>query len=529
MLHGGTDVAETFGAANTPEAPGLVIGHPQGAAAGIQVLANGGNAVDAIVAAALVAGVVAVPACGIGGYGGHAVIGLPGGKVSAIDFNSTAPAAAREDMYPLDASGRVRGRINQHGWLAAGVPGTLAGLQLAIDRFGTRRLERLIEPAIRLARDGFAVEAGFARATRNAAEQFARDPGSARLFLPAGRVLAEGETFRNPDLAAMLERLAKDNSVAAFYRGRFADQVAREFKKHGGLVTRDDLAAYKAREVAPLSLTWRGHTIHTAPLTAGGLSVLQILATLRALDWEKMDAADPHATHARVEAMRVAWHDRLALLGDPDAGDLPVDRLVSAGYAEQSAERVRKAVRDGQMIPGASDDRTAGGTVHLTAADKTGMMVALTLTHGEAFGAQVTVEGLGLVLGHGMSRFDPRPGYPNSPRPGCRPLNNMCPSVIVRDGRPVVALGAHGGRRIPNTLVDVLAPLIGRCASLADAYAAPRLHTEGAATLQLAKGWNDAQVDYLKRVGYTITTGRGASLNAIARDVEAGTFSRVPA
>ena len=207
---------------------------------------------------------------------------------------------------------------------------------------------------------------------------------------------------------------------------------------------------------------------------------------------------------------------------------MPVERLLSAEYAQESAGRVRDAVDRQRSIPGTTDGRKAGGTIHLSAVDSSGMMVALTLTHGEGFGARVTVEGLGLVLGHGMSRFDPRPAHPNAPRPGCRPLNNMCPTVIFEKGRPIVALGATGGRRIPNTLCDVLVHLVGRDLSLSDSAAVPRLHTEGDTVLQLAKGWTEADVAYLKRVGYTIAPGTGANLNAIARDPATGQLAHEP-
>ena len=334
--------------------------------------------------------------------------------------------------------------------------------------------------------------------------------------------------FRNPDLALVLERLAHDNSVAAFYQGDVARQIAKAFAAGGGLVTAADLAAYQAREVPPLTMTWRGATICTAPLTAGGLSVLQVLAALKALDWSNSDAADPRTLQARIEAMRLAWHDRLALLGDPNGSDVPVARLLSEDYAAVSAERIRRAVDAEQMLAPATDGRTTGGTIHLSSADRQGMMAAITLTHGESFGAQVTVEGLGLVLGHGMSRFEPASGRANSVRPGCRPLNNMCPTVILRDGRPVVAMGATGGRRIPNTLVDVLAELVGRDQPLARAFATPRLHTEGDATLAFGKGFSDVEIERLKRVGYTIKSGGGASLNAIARDPASGRLDHVP-
>src|SRR4051812_592630 len=220
-----------FGAEPFPKGHGLVVGQPEGAEAGMRVLAAGGNAVDAIVSAALVAGVVAVSRCGIGGYGGHMTIGLPNGKVTSIDFNSEAPKAARPDMFPLDEKGNVKGNINKHGWLAAGVPATLSGVQLALDKFGSMPFSRVVQPAIRYARDGF-------RLTISPLTEFMRrDPGSAKLFTQNGKMLAKGATFRNPDLAKLLERLAEKGSVEDFYRGDIARQIAAAFKKNGGLVT----------------------------------------------------------------------------------------------------------------------------------------------------------------------------------------------------------------------------------------------------------------------------------------------------
>jgi gamma-glutamyltranspeptidase/glutathione hydrolase len=501
----------------------LVIGQPEGAAAGNAVLAAGGNAVDAAVTAALVAGVVALPSTGIGGYGGHLTVARPDGKVFAIDFNSTAPVAAKPDMYPADEKGVVKDRVNAHGWLAAGVPGVLGGLQLAIDKFGTKTFAEAVEPAIRFARDGFPVRRGLAAAIKGAAGRFARDPGSAKLFLKNGQPLAEGDTFRNPDLAAMLQSLADKGRVDAFYKGDIAEKIAAAFQKNGGLVTAADLAAYKPVEVTPLSLDWRGYTIYTPPPAAGGLTVLQALATLKALDWSMPEFDDPPTEQARVEALRVAWHDRLRLLGDPKFAGVPTTKLLSDEYARATAERVRVAVKAKRPVEARSDGRPpGGGTIHLNAVDAGGLTVALTFTHGEAFGACVTVDGLGLTLGHGMSRFDPRPGRPNSVGPGKRPLHNMCPTVVTKGGKPVLALGATGGRRIPNTVFDVLTYRLGEAWRLTEAVKAPRCHTEGDLTLTLEAAWPVAVVDHFKRVGYAVRTGPGANLSAIERDPATG-------
>jgi gamma-glutamyltranspeptidase/glutathione hydrolase len=417
----------------------------------------------------------------------------------------------------------VKGRVNVHGWLAAGVPGVLAGLQAALDRWGTKPFAELVKPAIKFARDGFPVSRGLAGAIKAARDRFARDPGSAKLFLKNGEPLAEGDTFRNPDLAAMLQALAEKGRADDLYTGAIAGKIAAAFRANGGLVTAADLAAYKPVDVAPLSLEWRGHVIHTPPPTAGGLTVLQALAALKALGWEKGDPKDPATAQARVEALRIAWHDRLVLLGDPKFADVPVGKLLSAAYTKASADRVRAAVTAKKPVAASSDGRPAGGTIHLSAVDESGLSVALTFTHGEGFGACVTVDGLGLILGHGMSRFDPRPGLPNSVGPGKRPLHNMCPTVVTRDGKPVLAVGATGGRRIPNTVFDVLSYRVGEGRELADAVKAPRLHTEGDLTLTLEASWPAAVTNHLKQVGYVLKTGAGATLNAIERDPTTGT------
>ncbi len=508
-----------------PRTAGLVTGHPAGAGAARDVLRSGGNAVDAAVAAALVAAVVEVAGCGPAGYGGHVVLAFPNGKVTAIDFNSAAPAAARPDMFPRDAQGAVKGRIDTYGWLAAGVPGTLAGLQFALDRYGTRRFAALAQPAIRHARDGFPVPPGLARLLKSSASRLGRDPGSRKLFFRKGAPLPEGARFRNPDLADLLEKLAARGSVESFYRGDVARAIAAAFAANGGHVTEKDLASYRAREVKPLELPWRGWTIHTAPLTAGGLTMLQVIKTLEALDWCRWARGDFRVTHARLEATRLAWHDRLTLLGDPEHAAVPVESLLSDRHARASADRVRKALARKQPIPAASDGRTAGGTIHLSAVDASGLMVALTLTHGGGLGAQVTIDGLGLVLGHGMSRFDPRPGHPNAPGPMKRPLHNMCPTVACRDGRPALVLGGRGGRKIPNSVLDVLLSRVGEGQPLSKAVAAPRLHTEGDRQLLLEAAWPEAEVKALKEIGYITRTGPGAVVHAIERDPGSGALT----
>jgi gamma-glutamyltranspeptidase / glutathione hydrolase len=510
------------GRASVASANGMVNGQREAAEAGNAILAAGGNAVDAAVGAALVAGVVAVHSTGIGGYGGHMMIATPGAKATAIDFNSMAPAAFNPDIFPRDAKGAVIGGVNNHGWLAAGVPGVLAGLQLSLDRFGTKQFAELAKPAIRIAREGFPVPRGLAGMFKREQQRLAKDPGTAKLLLRNGEPFKEGETFRNPELADLLQSLAEAGRVDAFYTGAIAAKIAEAFRKNGGLVTADDLAAYRAVETTPLSFEWKGFVIHTPPPTSGGLTVLQMLAAMKALGSIGTDPNDPAMVHARVEAQRIAWSDRLRLLGDPKHVEVPVDRLLSEQYARESGDRAMAVVKSNKMVEGRSDGRSAGGTIHLNAVDASGMMVALTYTHGNAFGAQVTVDGLGLTLGHGMSRFDPVPGRANSPGPRKRPLHNMCPTVVTKDGVPVFTLGATGGRLIVNTVFDVLNHQIGESLGLSEAVKAPRIHTEGDHSLLLNLTWPAGAVERLKRVGYTIRTGGTATLHAIERDCVTG-------
>ncbi len=483
-----------------------VSGEATGAAIGEKILAGGGNAVDAAVAAALTACVTSPSKCGVGGYGGHLIIARAGaGKVTAIDFNSTAPAAARPDMYLLDEKGAVIGNVNFHGWQAVGVPGTIAGLQLALDRYGTRSFRELVAPAIEFAEQGcHLADAGAATAARI----FKINP------------LKPGEKFRNPKLAALLKTLARENSVESFYRGDIARRVATAIGRNGGLVTYDDMATYRAREVEPLHLKWKDFTVHTAPLTAGGLTILGMLSIAQGLNWENLPA--PERTHARLEAQRRAWKDRLELLGDTDFVRVPVKRLLSEEYARETAAKIQAAVKEKKPLAIQVEAHLEEGTMNISAVDKQGNMVAITLTHGNGFGAQVVVDEFGLVLGHGMSRFNPRPGHPNSVAPGKRPLHNMCPSIVLRAGKPVLALGGAGGVLIPNSMFNVLLHYLTGGGLMEQALAAPRLQNTGTLDVSVEKNWPEAEIDYFKSIGFKVRTGLSAYVSAVSFDPRTG-------
>ncbi len=505
-----------LGALRPESSHGYVVGEPGVEDIGAKILADGGNAFDALVATALAGAVTQPHQTGIGGYAAHAMLAHDGGRrITALDANSTAPAAMRADTFKLDARGNVPGRVNDHGWLASGVPGLIAGLHLIVQRFGTRPFSEALRPAIGLLREGFPIPAGPLKA---AAAQMAKDPGSRKLYYPNGDPLPVGSISKNPELAELLETLAKANSVEPFYRGDIAQRIAEAFQKNGGLVTTKDLAAYQARLVEPISFNWDEQTVHTCPLTCGGLTVLQMLALLRALDWGKMPAGLTR-THTRIEAMRLAWRDRLTLLGDPEFVQVPQAKLLSEDYARECAEKIQAAVKAGKFLAHAVTPQDHGGTLSFSAADQHGNFAALTLTHGNAFGAQVTVDGLGLTLGHGMSRFDPHPGHPNAPGPGKKPLHNMVPTLITRGGRPVIAVGGRGGRKIPNSMLQFITQSVILGKSLEASMNAPRIHTEGDKSVEFEQAWVESETTTLKKIGYNVkTAATAAKLSAVARE-----------
>jgi len=497
---------------------------PTAAQAGHDILAKGGNAIDAAVTAALTAAIVEPASCGIAGYGTHITIGRADGTVACIDANSMAPQAARPDMFKHDRTGQVPAKVNYYGWLAAGIPGVMGGLQAALDGHGTKKLGEVAESAIRYAHEGFVVNSSVAMSFKRSADHFRNDAASKKLYLPDGEPVPEGGTFRNPDLARLLETLAERGTADSFYRGDIGRQIADAFQKNGGIATADDFAAYEAKPVQTNTLSWRGYSIHTAPVTAGGLSTIQALAILKALKWEGF-SNHTKKSHAALEALRLVWADRFRYFGDPDFVDVPVKRLLSTDYISELADKVSAAVKAGKPIEQDFDSYEQKGTIHIRASDREGNVVALTITHGGGFGARVTVPGLGLTLGHGVSRFDPRPGRANSIGPRKRPLNNMTPTVVMKDGRPVLALGARGGRRIPNAVYSVLLPFVGEDRSMADSVNAPRMNSLGNMNLALDKQWDEKNVAFFENMGYQVSRGGVAILSAASVDPKSGRVS----
>ena len=477
---------------------GMVVAQEARAARiGLAVLERGGNAVDAAVATGFAMAVTYPRAGNIGG-GGYMVIRLAerqrGGGVKigprniAIDYRETAPAAATREMF-LDEKGNADPRKSRDSALAIGVPGTVAGLALAHQRYGSGRLTlaELIAPAIALARDGFAVEDDIADSLPRARTRIGRWPASAKIFMrPDGNVLGPGDTLIQRDLADTLEAIAK-HGPRAFYEGPIAEKLAAAVQGAGGIMTADDLKNYQPHVRRPVRGRYRGHEIISMPpSSSGGVVLIEMLNVLEGYKLNERD--DASRTHLMIEAMRRAYADRAAYLGDPAVVTAPLSRLMSKRYAAQlragiNPERATPSheIRDDILLP-----REGDNTTHFSVIDRYGNAVANTYTLNFSYGVGLVADGTGVLLNNELDDFAARPATPNAygliggdanaPGPNKRPLSSMSPTIVTKNGRPVIVTGSPGGSRIITTVLQVLVNVIDRNMDVFEAVAAPRIH-----------------------------------------------------
>ncbi|HRX18642.1 MAG TPA: gamma-glutamyltransferase [Gemmatimonadales bacterium] len=461
----------------------VVSSSPIASEVGRDVLRAGGNAVDAAVAVGFALAVVHPVAGNIGG-GGFMVMRMHNGRTYALDYRETAPAAATRDMY-LDENGDVSDK-SRIGHLASGVPGAVAGMLAAHERFGRLPRAAVIEPAIRLARDGFILDDHRARSLRGAARQLARFDGSARQFLINGTEgPPDGYLLRQPDLARTLTAI-RDLGKDGFYRGWVADSLEAEMRRGGGIMTRADLAAYEARWREPIRINYRGWTIWSMPpASSGGATLAMILNILEAYDplpaW-----GTPQLMHLEAEAMRRAFTDRNRFLGDPDFEDVPLARLVSKEHAAE----LRADIDLDRATPTPPFDPSiveGNNTTHYSVVDAEGNAVSTTTTINFGYGSYVTVRGAGFLLNNEMDDFASAPGRPNgfglvqgevnAIEPGKRMLSAMTPSIVLDSaGALRMVVGSPGGPTIITQVFHVISNVIDHHMSLADAVSAPRTH-----------------------------------------------------
>jgi gamma-glutamyltranspeptidase/glutathione hydrolase len=513
----------------------VVSQQPLASGAGLEILQAGGNAVDAGVATALALAVTHPRAGNLGGGGFLLYYRARDSLATFIDFRETAPARAHRDLY-LGADGRVDTLRLRVGPGAAGVPGSLAGLQLAWAKYGSLPWNSLVAPAVRLAREGFVVDADLAAVLVDETPVLSRFPATAAIFLPGGRPLAAGDRLVQPDLARTLDEVARSGALT-FYEGVVAERIVQDMERHGGLVSRDDLARYRAVERRPLRGRYRGLEILAAPPpSSGGMTLLQTLALLEPFELPQMVRRSAPHVHLVAEALARAFADRNAWLGDPDFVPMPLAGMLAPPYLDVvrsaiSPDRATPAafLRPGdawRWEPGGRPERapaagTAGHregdhTTHLSVVDARGDVVALTTTLNSDFGCGAVVEGAGFLLNNEMDDFTAQPGVPNqyglrgsdanAIAPGKRMLSSMAPTIVLRAGRPWLVLGSRGGPRIITAVLNLLLDVHDHGLDLEQAVAAPRFHDQGDPdVLWFEPGALDAEAQHaLRSMGHTL-------------------------
>lgn len=458
---------------------------------GVDIMRRGGNAVDAAIAVAF-ALAVTHPAAGNLGGGGFMMIRLKDGRTTAIDYREMAPAAATHNIY-LDQNGKVLegdgGSVE--GYRAAGVPGTVRGMELALKRYGSHRLTwtQLIEPARALAANGFTVNYTLARSLRGSREYLSKYAETNRIYLNGGRFYNEGDLFRQPDLAATFARL-QQRGPSEFYQGQTARLIVDDLKRHNGLMTMADMHGYVAKERATLRGDYRGYEIVSMPPpSSGGAVLIEMLNILEGYDFKKMDWGSSERYHLMTEAMRRAFADRAEYMGDTDFVKVPIAGLIDKKYAAQLRDSINpeRASTSEQVKAGKPVGYESEETTHFTVVDAEGNAVSNTYTLNNSYGSAVVAKGTGLLMNDEMDDFAAKPGTPNlygliqgernSVAPRKRPLSAMTPTFVLRkDGSLWFTVGSPGGPTIINTVLDVITNVIDYGMNIQQAIDAPRIH-----------------------------------------------------
>jgi len=481
---------------------------------GLAVLHSGGNAVDAAVAVGM-ALAVTLPSAGNIGGGGFMLIRFADGRTTFLDFRERAPAQATHDMYRGPDGKPTSDSVI--GYLASGVPGTVRGLELAANKYGRKPWAELVAPAVELAAKGFPVSWGLAHALESSRKKLARFPDSNRIFLRDGKFYEPGDILVQPELARTLERIARYGSKD-FYEGETARLLASAMASHGGMITLDDLKNYNVVEDKPLTGSYRGYTILTAPPpSSGGVGILQMLGVLEGSGYEKSGAGSAASLHFLAEAMRRYFADRSEYLGDPEFVKVPVSKLTNRRYIDDLRRSIdpAHATPSAQVRPGQLDKYESTETTHYSIADAEGNVVVVTYTLNAGYGSGVTAPGLGFLLNNEMDDFAPVPGQPNAARlvygeanavrPGAHPLSSMTPTILLRDGKFYMALGTPGGPTIINSVLQVIVDVLDFGMNLQEAVNWPRIHHQWMPDeLGMERGFSPDTIDLLKSRGHQI-------------------------
>ncbi|EAW7984597.1 gamma-glutamyltransferase [Salmonella enterica] len=531
LLTGGTFSA----VANPPVAPPVSYGveedvfHPvratQGMVAsvdamatqvGMDILKQGGNAVDAAVAVGYALAVTHPQAGNLGG-GGFMLLRTKDGATTAIDFREMAPAGATRDMF-LDEQGNPDSKKSLTSPLASGTPGTVAGLSLALEKYGSLPLNSVVRPAIKLAQEGFIVNDALADDLKTyGSEVLPHHENSKAIFWKDGEPLKKGDKLVQQDLANSLTMIA-ENGPDAFYKGEIARQIAQQMQQNGGLITTDDLAAYQAVERTPVSGEYRGYQIFSMPPpSSGGIHIVQILNILENFDMNKYGFGSADAIQIMAEAEKYAYADRSEYLGDPDFVNVPWQALTSKTYAKSIAGQIdiNKAKPSSEIRPGKLAPYESDQTTHFSVVDKDGNAVAVTYTLNTTFGTGIVAGNTGILLNNQMDDFSAKPGVPNvyglvggeanAVGPKKRPLSSMSPTIVVKDGKTWLVTGSPGGSRIITTVLQMVVNTIDFGMNVAEATNAPRFHHQWLPDeLRVEKGFSPDTLKLLEQKGQKV-------------------------
>jgi gamma-glutamyltranspeptidase/glutathione hydrolase len=485
--------------------------------AGEAVLEAGGNAIDAAVAVAF-ALAVTHPAAGNIGGGGFMLIRFADGRSTFIDFRERAPNSASRDMYIDPATGQATGD-SVKGYRASGIPGTVLGMEYAHTKYGKRPWKELIDPAVRLARDGFPLSYGLSQSlsSRMTVSRLSPFPDSKRIFLRDGALYEMGETFKQPDLAATLTRI-RDSGAKDFYEGETAKLLAADMAAHGGQITLEDLRDYKIFERKTIEGSYKGYGIITAPPpSSGGVGILQMLGVLEGTDYAKTGAGSARALHFEAEAMRRYFADRSEHLGDPDFIKVPLAGLLNPAYIAKLRQSIDpdKATPSDQIKAGDLTAYESPQTTHYSIVDEMGNAVSVTYTLNDYFGSGVTATGLGFLLNDEMDDFASKPGEANSfgliqgeanaIAPHKTPLSSMCPTIVTRDGKLYMVVGTPGGPTIINSVLQVILNVIDFGMNMQQAVDQTRIHHQWLPdVLRIENTASPDTIDLLKQRGHTL-------------------------
>ena len=452
---------------------------------GIQILREGGNAVDAAVATGFALAVTYPVAGNIGG-GGFMVIRLQSGEEITLDYREKAPSGATRDMY-LDKEGNFIDSLAQEGILSGGVPGSVSGLLTALEKYGTMSREMVIAPALRLAKEGFKLPKPTAASFKKYNKVFNKFPSTSAIFTKNGPPFEPGELFIQKDLAETLELILREGKNG-FYTGPVADRIVAHMKKESGLITSDDLLNYETVVRKPVTGSYRGYkVISMPPPSSGGVALIQLLNILENIDLKSLGHSSPEYVHYLVEAMRRVYADRSEYLGDPDFFKVPVKDLISKEYAKKLFSQIKSVATPSEEVkPGLETPKESMETTHYSVLDRWGNAVSVTTTINSGYGSKLVIDGTGFFLNNEMDDFSAKPGVPNqfgllgseanSIKPGKRMLSSMTPTILLKENTPVLIVGSPGGSTIITSVLQVILNVVDFGNDIRNAVDLPRIH-----------------------------------------------------